>query len=102
MMPDPDDGPIPIRGAPGVCCPENQLGRDGRCTGCGTVLLPELRARYLHLLRDEVERGLEFDVLPHDGVRIVKVGGGYVVLVAPRAGDLPVALVEHLMSEASE
>jgi hypothetical protein len=98
--PDPDDGPIST-GSPGVCCPENQLGKDGKCTGCGTVLVPELRARYLHLLRDEIERDLGFDVLPHDGVRIVNVCGGYVVVVVPRSGDLPAALVEHLMGEAA-
>lgn len=99
--PDPDDGPIST-GSPGVCCPENRLGRDGHCTGCGTALLPELQARYLHLLRDEIASTLEFDKLPHDGVLIVNVGGGYVVLVAPRAGDLPTALAEHLTSEATE
>jgi len=99
--PDPDDGPIST-GSPGVCCPDNRLGRDGRCTGCGKVLLPELQSRYLHLLRDEIEATLQFSKYPYDGVRIVNICGGHVVVVVPRSGDLPTALVAHLMGEAAE
>ena len=94
--------PAPVAKASGGCCPERRLGKDGRCTGCGTVLLPELQARYLHLLRDEFEATLEFSRYPYESVMIVDMGGRYAVAVVPPTGDLPEALVEHLMGEASE
>jgi hypothetical protein len=34
---DPDDYEISIHPAPGTCCPEMRIRKNGRCKGCGSV-----------------------------------------------------------------
>ena len=86
---------------PAGCCPERRIGTDGKCTGCGTVILPELQARCLHLVRDEVEAMLQFDRLPYETVAIVEVTGGFAIMVTP-AKEIPEWLADRLNEEDGE
>ena len=67
------------------CCPGRELGVDGKCTECHAELLSEPHARYLHLLRDEIDARLTALDLPHDGVRIIEVSGAWTVVTIPPA-----------------
>jgi len=65
-------------------------------------MIPEVQARYLRLMQDEVESTLRLNRYPCESVTIVNLGGRYAVVVVPPEGDLPEDLVAHLMGEGVE